>query len=369
MIPVCDTSEHQGPINHRLMRSRGVRGLIPRATHGFKVDKRLHEHMLTAREAGYQDRDFGFYPFINPKRGGGAPSARFFVDTVGKALGHLDTFVMYDCESFINEPPLEVTAIRGRAYVDWMHAFDEAVAQNAPQMRRIMYTNASFWNPWTNVDRSFGHLDLVVARYPFYSDAAYARVGYPPPDADQWDEWIMSKTASRPQAPAGWDSWEGWQFAAGYNNQGPVFGCASDDLDLCIMRPDAWARWTRQAQTPPTPVPHLEESDMVIITNSERRADLDPLQGKWQLAQNPLTLRWYPAWVSTVEWVAAGSPVGQPLTNAQYDELAAQTPKATAEASLCLFDPRAVPAPTPVAAPECRFKQSRFLIAGTAEPA
>src|SRR5687767_15100150 len=40
-VPVVDISQHQGAVNFAVMRSRGVAGVIIRATHGTTVDNRL----------------------------------------------------------------------------------------------------------------------------------------------------------------------------------------------------------------------------------------------------------------------------------------------------------------------------------------
>ena len=301
MISVVDTSKHQGPINHKTMRARGVKGRILRISHGLVLDDRAQEHFNGSVDAGYPESEIGWYPFINPKRSSAKTAARFMLQKIFVIHGRLDTFVMYDCESFINEPPLDVPAARGRAYTDWLHEFDETVAAEAPQLVRLMYTNQAFWNPWTLMNREFGHLDLLAARYPIYPSvttqndparlaAWIASSPKPPANADLWDEWIMGITQSRPQIPAGWDDWDGWQFSAGYNMQGRVYGCSSDSLDLCVVKPEAWARWTRNTTPSPTPLPpiHLpvETPDMsVIITNQ------DVLDGHWQPGTMQLLLQ------------------------------------------------------------------------------
>jgi hypothetical protein len=48
--------------------------------------------------------------------------------------------------------------------------------------------------------------------------------------------------------------WAGWQFSAGFNRQGAGYGCQSSDLDLNIIRADAWERWTSSAGRGSSPV-------------------------------------------------------------------------------------------------------------------
>jgi hypothetical protein len=288
VIPVCDVSQHQGRIDFNVMRARGVKGLIFRATHGRSVDTRCAEYVRGARAAGYRDSDLGTYSFINPKRGSGRDIADAWVDAVEMAFGHTNTFYMLDVEHYATEPGAG-KIIHGDEFAHWLHeCVDKLLALGIRQDRIIFYTNRAYWDgpvdharpslgKWVG-SAAFGVHDLIVARYPFYSHAAYARVGYPPADAGQWDEWIMSKTPSRPSLPTGWNNWDGWQFAAGFNRQGRVFGCESDDLDLNIVDPEAWRRWTSSLPTAPIPNPppiripveppaepaHTEDDDMAF---------------------------------------------------------------------------------------------------------
>ncbi|HRE02831.1 MAG TPA: hypothetical protein PLV68_16135, partial [Ilumatobacteraceae bacterium] len=85
---------------------------------------------------------------------------------------------------------------------------------------------------------TFGDLDLICARYPWYSTTA-AAANVPPVNAADWGDWLLARTTKRPQVPDGWDDWDGWQFSAGYNGRGPTYGATSADLDLNIVRPEA----------------------------------------------------------------------------------------------------------------------------------
>jgi hypothetical protein len=150
---------------------------------------------------------------------------------------------------------LPANDLKGPAYASWLRLM-AATCDKATERESMIYTNAAYWNP--NVGATdFGHRDLVCARYPFYSPAACA-ANVPPLDARDWDEWLFAATPKRPQVPAGWSTWQAWQFSAGYNGRGPAYGCASADLDLNVARDDVWQRWTN---TTPTPIP-TEDDDM-----------------------------------------------------------------------------------------------------------
>jgi hypothetical protein len=63
-----------------------------------------------------------------------------------------------------------------------------------------------------------------------------------------WGDWAFNvrKNVNGPKTPSGVE-WSGWQFSAGFNGQGPVYGAESPDLDLNIIRAEKWNEWTSSA--------------------------------------------------------------------------------------------------------------------------
>lgn len=249
MIPVVDISQWQGAVNFKLMASRGVKGVIVRAGNGDAFDLLYGTYVFAAHAAGLK---VGSYWFVNPKVGSAVQAGTLLAQVHNE--WHLELPPMLDVESYAAERGTK-PALAGPAFARWIHMMADIVEAKA--RRPIIYANGSFWN--ANVgDATFGDYDLVCARYPFYSPAACA-AHVPPSDAAQWGDWIMKETASRPQSPMGWSTWAGWQFSAGYNGRAAHYGCSSSDLDLNIIRPDVWARWTGIAPAtkpaPPVVVP------------------------------------------------------------------------------------------------------------------
>lgn len=250
-VPVVDVSEHQGSVNFRTMRDRGVEGLIIRTNHATTVDKRCVDYVINARLAGWRDDQLGAYTFCNPKRASGWTSGRAFVDTVLRVFGHTNLLLMLDIEGYETESG-SGPVIKGPAFAAWIREHIAAVLALAPDCRLIAYSNASFWNPWVGDRALAASLEWIVPRYPIYSAGGYA--GNPVPAPDGWDEWAWRVGPAGPIAPSG-ATWAGWQFSAGYNRCGPLYGCQSSDLDLNIVEVSAWQRWTNTAPPPLPPIP------------------------------------------------------------------------------------------------------------------
>lgn len=274
MIPFIDVSRHQGTINFTTMRSRGVEGVYLRAGNGIVNDPTFPVFLHAARAA---DLKVGAYWFCNPKVSGGADQGRRLA--AWHAWGACELPVMFDVEDYSHQVGPSSAEIYGSRYAAWLHAGIDAAAQ-ATNEQPILYTNKAYWDgPIHGVkgaaphvgDPSFGHLDLICARYPFYDPAACA-AHVPPLDAESWDEWIMAETPKRPQVPTGWSTWAAWQFSAGFNGRGHAYGATSADLDLNIARDDAWARWLNLPPQPPTPLP-IPEDDMHTLPTPQRIFD------------------------------------------------------------------------------------------------
>ncbi len=186
-----------------------------------------------------------------------------------------------------------------------------------------MYTADWYWD--ANVAPaaiSFADCDLHVAHY---------LPGTPPRPAAQWSTWIGDQ---RPDMPKGWATWSAWRFSAEHNGAGPTYGAESADLDLNVVRDDAWRRWTGQdavvietlvaQSTVEVAVAKLPEmragmtGQQVRIVQALVNAHLGPAgrtliseDGRWSTASSSSTgtaVAWSrasTAWPPTARWAAA----------------------------------------------------------------
>lgn len=257
MIPVIDLSEHQGAVDFKLLRSRGIQGLILRVSHGMTQDKRVDTYYPDALAAGFSPRDIGFYSFINPKRGSGAQCAQATSTFIHKFSN--TSFYMLDIEQYINETPNVGTQIPPEQFVPWLKDHISTFKFLNPGMRLIAYSNSSFYDHAVGDLALAQSLDWIVPRYPAYSLAAYIQNPLPT-SVNDWKYWAFKLAPKGPNSPLG-VKWEGWQFSAGYNRQGAVYGCSSTDLDLNIIDPVAWQRWTKTSIQPP----NTKEDTMIRV--------------------------------------------------------------------------------------------------------
>lgn len=283
---VVDISRHQGNVGFTTMRARGVSDLIIRVTNGVTVDSRAGGYIAAARDAGYTDDHLAYYTFINPKAATPEACARKTVDTIGALTGRTDVGLMDDIESYVTEGG-SLPYVQGPRFADWIRTFNATVAHEVPDCYLFGYTNRAYWDgnakpvtgidgPWVGDAALAAEMEWIVPRYPVYPPpsvindphklAAWVLTSSKPPAPKDWAEWAYSK-ATGPFPPAGGKT-SGWQFSAGWNRQGPVYGCQSSDLDLNIVRAEVWARWTQPDPVeppPPPPPPTDEEIDTVKI--------------------------------------------------------------------------------------------------------
>lgn len=263
-MPVVDVSQHQGVIDFGRMAGEGVAGVILRAVHGLDVDDRAFANYEAAR-AHFPSEAIGWYPFLNPKRGTGRQCAEALCSTILRATGgEWAPFTMIDAESYARETPQPGSnPVTGAAYAAWVREHEATVAEILPTTNRIGYTNSAFWDPTVGDAALAATFDWIVPRYPVYTILGY--LAHPLPEPARWPEWCAYwlSRGRGPLPPAGAGGWAGWQFSAGWNRQGARYGCQSRDLDLNIIRADAWARWTTPAAVPPpTTRPPAQEDDM-----------------------------------------------------------------------------------------------------------
>lgn len=249
LVPICDVSHAQGVVNFRTMASKGVRGVIIRLGIGDHDDDRAEQYVRDARVAGLA---IGSYWFLNPKTGAsGSKQMGYFVQRA-KELDVLrpgDMPLMVDVENYDNEPPKNGPILRDAAWQAWVVDAVTTLRQ-ATGRWPIFYTNKNYMAE-TGLDGwAFSQCPVILARYPFYSPSAPK----PPADANQWERWITTMTSARPPVPSGWSRWDGWQFSAGFNGMGAVYGASSGDIDLNLIWPDAWENWTTSIAITPIEV-------------------------------------------------------------------------------------------------------------------
>lgn len=292
MIPVVDVSRHQGAIDFRVMRARGVRGLILRATHGRTADDRATGYYAAALAAGFEPREVGWYSFINPKRGSGRECAETTAGLIlGFTRGERPAFYMLDVEGYVSEPPRvgelawPTGAPHRAGFSAWLREHNDTIRAVLPDTPVLAYSNAAYFDGQVGDFALAAGLEWIVPRYPVSTPAGYAR--WPLPDVHGWEEWAFARAPQGPRSPMG-VAWAGWQFSAGHNGQGPVYGCQSGDLDLNIVRPDAWARWTSDPSpiTPPT-IPSPEEDPMPKLIRPDGDAAVfvtDGFRAAWAIS-------------------------------------------------------------------------------------
>lgn len=239
-------------IDFRVMRGRGVLFVILRVSHGGTVDDRFGGYYEDALAAGYAPWQIAFYSFINPKRGSAVATAAATAHFIRDVTGRTDVTYMLDVENYRDEPPdVGSSPVRGPAFATYLRAHRGHFLSIMPGSRVTGYANRAYWNSTLgpNDAQLARELSWLVPRYPLYSAIAYNSRGYPP-DPPRWDEYAFG-LASGPIPPDG-ATWHGWQFSAGYNRQGPPYGCQSSDLDLCFFRSEQMAVWF------PAPIPEPE---------------------------------------------------------------------------------------------------------------
>jgi len=245
-------------------RQGGIEGVIVRAGINGRRDHRFEEYVNSIRNTGLALP--AVYWFANPKS---SSSAQEQGDLLGAAAVEAGApFAMIDAEWYTSEGgPNPV--LKGAALAMWYSDMARAVSArtgNAP----IIYTGATYWNehvacPQADDDEaalgdalaSMSDCDVIVASYPIY------RPNGPAPGVPStWFDFCQAHQRRLPPVPAGFSgAWAGWQFSAGFNRQGPVYGATSADLDLNIVRADVFERWTgtiggTDVSRVPAPVPN-----------------------------------------------------------------------------------------------------------------
>lgn len=291
-VRVVDISRNQGAIDFVKMYAAGVRKLIIRVSHGTTTDDHFAGYYQAALAAGFRPEDIAFYTFVNPKRCSGSAGAAATLDAIRQVVGHTRVGYMLDVENYKNESPNVGSApVFGPAFAAHIREHIATVHAIAPAAFTFGYSNLAYWNGpifggshdvWVGDDQLASEIEWLPARYPAYSDVAYAHYGYPP-GPDGWPDWAFKAQPAGPFPPRGGKAF-GWQFSAGFNHQGPVYGATSRDLDLNIVLPDAWARWTGTTvdpQPPPLPTPLEDQMNYYVVTGANARFIGTPSRVEW----------------------------------------------------------------------------------------
>lgn len=322
-VPVVDISQSQGLVDMVKMKAQGVQGLILRVSHGTTLDTKYPVYYRDAIAAGFAPTDITHYTFINPKRGTGLGCAIATLDEIYRVVGHLNVGYMPDIENYrLQSPAIGTAPFYGPVFADWIREHIAEVHTDAPDAVVFGYSNLAYWNGhitptdttspmWVGDDELAGELDWLAARYPAYSDAAYAHYGYPGVPST-WSDWAFNAQPAGPLSPRG-GKWLGWQFAGGYDHQGPVYGATSRDLDLNIVTPAAWSRWTCR-----DPQPVVEDDMIDIVRDAETSLD------KYGVMPDG-TLRPLSGTELKARGIVNSLDLGAPLTQAERDLLGTYT--------------------------------------------
>ena len=219
--------------------ARGVDGHLYKAGRGHDPDPDFARFVAEAVRTG---QPWGAYWWPEPCLSRAEEQARFTWATV-TAAGQPQLPLDIDVEGHRGEQPNAVAPYRRLTPAEqasWLRAYLDELKRLSRRERLIIYTADWYWD--ANVAPagvSFADCDLRVAHY---------LPGAPPAPAGQWERWIAGR---QPDLPRGWSSWSGWQFSAQGNGVGRTYGAESADLDLNVVRDEAWTRWTRRATTAP----------------------------------------------------------------------------------------------------------------------
>lgn len=269
MVPVLDGSKYQGAWDFKVAVSHRVRGVIIRLGNGKSLDPLAYRYMPDARDAGLA---VGGYWFCNPKAHTHPADQMALFLARAEQLGKFDIPPMLDIENFVNEYPnpgsnMGWTGPKLQAWLEKAVDYINISIGVAP----IAYSNASYFRGQGMVAGRMSQCPLIVARYPFYFQGAPK----PPADATMWERWLYTATTARPEVPKGWGDYDGWQFAAGFDGMGPIYGATSPDVDLNLIKAASWASWLQQMGGGDTPPP--VEVDPPVVVQPPRQTAPYPI--------------------------------------------------------------------------------------------
>lgn len=196
-IPGIDVSHYQGTVDWQQVAGAGIAFAFVKATQGVSsVDSQFAVNWAGVKAAGLLR---GAYHFYQPGDDPGQ-QAEHFLSVVQLEPG--DLLPVLDVETLGSQTASQIVQGIGT----WLQTVQAAVGR-AP----IVYTAPGFWNGLGT--QQFGTYPLWVAEY----------------------------GCSSPKLPAGWTSWDFWQ----YSESGSVAGVAgSVDLDVFQESPQALRQMT-----------------------------------------------------------------------------------------------------------------------------
>lgn len=213
--------------------AHGVDGHMFRAGRGHDLDADFVRFVGEARRVG---RPWGAYWWPEPCLSTPIEQAKVTWTTVS-AAGKPALPLEVDVEGHRGEKPGAVAPYRPlspQEQATWLRAYIDELRRLSGSPHLSIYTADWYWDASVApAGISFADCDLHVAHY---------LPGTPPVSAAGWSAWIGER---HPDMPKGWTTWSAWQFSAEHNGAGPTYGAESADLDLNVVREDAWRRWTQ----------------------------------------------------------------------------------------------------------------------------
>ena len=196
-IPGIDVSHYQGTVSWQQVAGAGMAYAFVKATQGVSsVDSQFSVNWPGVKAAGLLRGAYHFYqPGDDPQQ-----QAEHFLSVVCPGTG--DLLPVLDIETLGSQTASEIV----QGIQTWLGTVQSAIGR-AP----IVYTAPGFWNGLGT--QQFGLYPLWVAEY----------------------------GCSSPKIPAGWTSWDFWQ----YSETGTVAGVSgSVDLDVFQGSPEALRQLT-----------------------------------------------------------------------------------------------------------------------------
>jgi GH25 family lysozyme M1 (1,4-beta-N-acetylmuramidase) len=203
--PVVDVSKWQGEIDAKKMIAAGTLGIYMKAG---GVDKNNGSSYTDSRfrENASKFGDLlpcGFYYFFYPHFSG-ADQAEYFCNLLKSVKWNLPPAI--DVESNPNNVSQGKTQKEIRAFLDKI--------EEELNVKGVVYTRASFWNPNVGSPKWGTDYKLWIARY---------GEGLKHP----WDNKDTSSLRPKP-----WTDYWLWQYSADKNRRGKEFGASSKDIDV-----------------------------------------------------------------------------------------------------------------------------------------
>lgn len=141
---------------------------------------------------------------------------------------------------------LSMTALRAsvKAFLDELERLDG--------QKPIIYTRASFWNPWLGDPDWASDYDVWLARYVTINTA-----DLPAYMTGPWSDGYYK--------PLSWDEWAIWQYSADGNMRGVKYGAESNSIDLNLMPEWMWNKYMAPDEQIVHNVEVPRDADIIII--------------------------------------------------------------------------------------------------------